>query len=264
MLSLYPYEKLLQATDIRALHTATLNISHALGFASFNYGAYVFPASGDALPDRHAMIRHPDNHIYAIPEVRKPSVMLLTSYPKSWMDRYVEAGYVEIDPTIKHCRNSILPLPWSKADMSSNPLLSAQLFDEARQHDLASGVTLPIHFGMNEFGLLSLASDLKDKKAEELTAATLGQAQLISAYLHESMRKMAFPSLALPTNPLSPRERECLEWAAAGKSGWEISRILSISENTVIFHFNNAKRKLDAVNRRQAIARAISNGLIHP
>lgn len=210
------------------------------------------------------MFRHPDQHIHATPEERKPCVVLLTSYPKTWIDRYVEAGYVEVDPTIKHCRNSILPLPWDKLDTAAAPPQSARLFDEARQHGRAGGVTLPIHCGTKEFGLLSLAFDPREKKAAEITAATLGQAQLIAAYMHEAMRKMAFSSLEPPANPLSPRERECLEWTAAGKTSWEISRILPISENTVIFHLNNAKRKLDAVNRRQAIARAISSGFIRP
>ena len=35
---------------------------------------------------------------------------------------------------------------------------------------------------------------------------------------------------------LSPRELECLKWAAAGKTAWETSIILDISEGTVKFH----------------------------
>jgi len=41
---------------------------------------------------------------------------------------------------------------------------------------------------------------------------------------------------------LSAREQSCLSWTARGKSSWEIGRILSISENTVIYHIKNAMK----------------------
>ncbi|ASY64157.1 hypothetical protein SJ05684_c27260 [Sinorhizobium sojae CCBAU 05684] len=61
---------------------------------------------------------------------------------------------------------------------------------------------------------------------------------------------------------LSSREIECLRWAAAGKSSDEIAIILGISAYTVASYFKSAARKLDAVNRVQAIARAIRMKLI--
>lgn len=54
---------------------------------------------------------------------------------------------------------------------------------------------------------------------------------------------------------LTARERDCLAWVAEGKSDWEISVILGLSESTVRFHVGNARRKLGAVNRAQAAAR---------
>ena len=54
--------------------------------------------------------------------------------------------------------------------------------------------------------------------------------------------------------PLTEREAECLRWAAAGKTNGEIAVILSISENTVRYHFKNILSKLDATSRAQAIA----------
>ncbi|WP_026616414.1 helix-turn-helix transcriptional regulator [Ensifer aridi] len=61
---------------------------------------------------------------------------------------------------------------------------------------------------------------------------------------------------------LSMREIECLRWAAAGKSSDEIAIILGISAYTVSSYFKSATRKLDAVNRMQAIARAMRMKLI--
>jgi DNA-binding CsgD family transcriptional regulator len=54
---------------------------------------------------------------------------------------------------------------------------------------------------------------------------------------------------------LTARERDCLAWVSEGKSDWEISVILGLSESTVRFHVGNARAKLGAVNRAQAAAR---------
>jgi DNA-binding CsgD family transcriptional regulator len=53
---------------------------------------------------------------------------------------------------------------------------------------------------------------------------------------------------------LSPRERECIGWAAEGKSCWEIGQILNISRRTVAFHLDNAKGKLGVRTNIQAVA----------
>ena len=63
---------------------------------------------------------------------------------------------------------------------------------------------------------------------------------------------------------ITKRERECLEWAAIGKSTWDISEIIEVSEACVTFHIENAKRKLHAVNRTHAVVKALMRGLIIP
>ncbi len=55
---------------------------------------------------------------------------------------------------------------------------------------------------------------------------------------------------------LTVREIECLRWSASGKSSEEIAIILKISAHTVNGYLKTAMRKLDAVNRMQAVARA--------
>jgi LuxR family transcriptional regulator, quorum-sensing system regulator CviR len=64
-----------------------------------------------------------------------------------------------------------------------------------------------------------------------------------------------------PVN-ISSREKEVLNWLKMGKSSWEISVILGISERTVNFHVYNIMEKLDAVNRTQVVATAVRIGLI--
>ncbi len=61
---------------------------------------------------------------------------------------------------------------------------------------------------------------------------------------------------------LSAREKDCLRWRATGKSDWEISQILAISERTVKFHLESARAKLGATNTLHAVAKAMNRGLV--
>ena len=63
---------------------------------------------------------------------------------------------------------------------------------------------------------------------------------------------------------LSAREKEILSWAAEGKTDDEISQILTISSNTVRFHWKNIFEKLDANGRIYAVTKAIRLDLISP
>ena len=68
-------------------------------------------------------------------------------------------------------------------------------------------------------------------------------------------RLITFAAPATDEVRLTDRERDALAWVAEGKSDWQISRILGVSETTIRFHVDNARKKLGAVNRAQAVAR---------
>lgn len=61
---------------------------------------------------------------------------------------------------------------------------------------------------------------------------------------------------------LNPREVECLQWAAGGKTDSEIATIIARSHATIRFHIRRAMEKLDAVNRSQAIFKAAQLGYL--
>jgi DNA-binding CsgD family transcriptional regulator len=63
---------------------------------------------------------------------------------------------------------------------------------------------------------------------------------------------------------LTERELEVLTWAARGKSSTNIAVILRISDRTVNFHIDNARRKLGVATRIQAAVKCAVLGLIPP
>jgi DNA-binding CsgD family transcriptional regulator len=62
-------------------------------------------------------------------------------------------------------------------------------------------------------------------------------------------------------HPFSPREVEVLHWLKSGKTSWDMSVIMKISERTVNYHVNNIMHKLNVINRPQAVSEAARFGL---
>lgn len=86
---------------------------------------------------------------------------------------------------------------------------------------------------------------------------------IVSGYLYESLHRLQRHLLQWTSFRLTEREHDCLCWAARGKTAWEISMIMGISERTVNFHLSNCLRKTNSNNRQQAISRCLAVGLIH-
>lgn len=82
-------------------------------------------------------------------------------------------------------------------------------------------------------------------------------------HLDAAMHRMAPASSgsALPVR-LSNREKDVLAWVSRGKSSWEASCILGISENTVKFHLTNIYNKLNVRTRVEAVVKASELQLI--
>ena len=186
---------------------------------------------------------------------------IFTTYPTTWIRRYQEAGHVAADPVVKRITTSNLPILWDADALRSE---RNRVFDEAREHGLATGITIPINGFDHTRALFSVASDEAPERSQRHTDAISGLAVLTALHLHEAVRRLdaSTPEVAAPA--LTAREQECLQWAAVGKTSWEIAHILSVSERTIIFHIGNATKKLGAINRRQAVARALSLRLIAP
>jgi DNA-binding CsgD family transcriptional regulator len=195
----------------------------------------------------------------------KPYLCHISGFPKTWSERYLESGYMQIDPVVAHCMRNVTPLTWSTVEpLAKEDSRIRRFMGEAREFGIRSGISLPVHGLSGEAALLSLTSGEAPEQAQNHIRACLPYVFLVSAYLHEAIRRvMLTEELDLNRAELTEREKECLLWASEGKTSWETAQILNISERTVIFHLQNAAKKLKVVNRQQAVARAVSLGLIN-
>ncbi|HUD85719.1 MAG TPA: response regulator transcription factor [Xanthobacteraceae bacterium] len=85
-------------------------------------------------------------------------------------------------------------------------------------------------------------------------------ATIITARLAGVARTGLWPK----TVALNEREVEVLTWAARGKTSAEIAKILDLTKRTVDFHIDNARAKLGASTRTEAVLKAATGRLIEP
>jgi DNA-binding CsgD family transcriptional regulator len=112
-----------------------------------------------------------------------------------------------------------------------------------------------------EFAILGFERSSPSDEPDDEIAPEPTELKILGEYFHCHMlrRNGVDTSEALV---VSARELDCLRWVAAGKSAWEASVILGISERTVRFHLNSAREKLNCTTTTQAVAKAVSQQLI--
>jgi DNA-binding CsgD family transcriptional regulator len=86
---------------------------------------------------------------------------------------------------------------------------------------------------------------------------------IVSAFLVAWRSISSFPEFRNARQvKLGKRERRVLSWTSQGKTSYEISKILNLSEHTINNYVTNAANKLGTNNRVHTVCRAIMLGLI--
>jgi len=131
---------------------------------------------------------------------------------------------------------------------------------------LHRGITTPIHLPGGRFAAISAIVDRPTANWSKIKSHSNSKLLCLTHIFHEIIHERGFEKeikYSLPIS-LSPREKECLGWAAAGKTSIETAIIIDRSMETVRLHIKNAMLKLSVHNRVHAVAKAVQMGLIEP
>lgn len=189
---------------------------------------------------------------------RQKDHVLLCDWPVEWLERYVARNYVDHDPIVSRMKQLQAPFQWRDASEIKVDHDGEVVMGDAGEFKLKDGLAFPLVTLDGQIVMVSLGGE-----QVEMSGLEFGMISLVSTYaIGRAMQLLTAEGRVIDHIELTPRERECLKWAAEGKSEWEISQILGISEHTSEKHLLNAKFKLGAVNRVQAVAEAIRRGYI--
>jgi DNA-binding CsgD family transcriptional regulator len=185
---------------------------------------------------------------------------LISTYPVAWTTHYLQNHYERLDPVISQMLANREPFKWSLetgTDTITRP--QKQLLSEAAQFGIRYGLTIPIHDGHGPVAGLTFATDQSDTRLQRCRDQDARVLQLMAMFFHAHVRRKLVPVRTVSGVVLSPREFECLEWAAQGKSAWEIGQILGISRHTAVTYLDSAKTKLSVRTIVQAVARLVAS-----
>jgi DNA-binding CsgD family transcriptional regulator len=180
------------------------------------------------------------------------------NWPQELIDRYDASDLFWRSQLIEDLKKTIMPIysgtgMFAQPGNASNSEKLARNFEDLGLHNT---ISFTLHDAILRHYVI-MFSGLRSPPDEQECA------RMVFAVLK------SLDSFSLATEPpladyerLTVREIECLRWSASGKSSEEIAIILHISAHTVNGYLKTAMRKLDAVNRMQAVVRAYRFRLI--
>ena len=182
------------------------------------------------------------------------------SFPKGWVYEYFSRNYHQQSVLTKENFKTYQPQyivnTWNKHQQK------VEIVSLCLNFGIRSGYVhgaQPLMSGQKGSMFVFAGSDMMDDRR---TAVIL---EMVVPHLHQAYYRIGANKKFKYHKPiLTAREKEILDWLKRGKSSWDISIILGISQNTVNFHIYNILRKLKAVIRPKAIAIAVHKGIISP
>jgi DNA-binding CsgD family transcriptional regulator len=241
--------KLVKET-LRRARAGTVLDALVYGTAALGFETFVFAiVANDRRPDAES----------------RPYV--ITNQAEAWIRRYDERAYLEIDPRVELAAEPGYAF-WESRQFEKDP--RHRLFlTEAAAYGIRSGLVVGLCTrDPPSYAMLSLnqAAPTLERWSAEQRSHIAGQASILGKVLSRTMRRflneqeLLFPA---PPMKLNLREREILTLAAAGKTSKEIAGTVGIAKITVDTLVGIILSKMGALNRNQAIAKAISNKLIY-
>jgi LuxR family transcriptional regulator, activator of conjugal transfer of Ti plasmids len=190
---------------------------------------------------------------------------LISSYPKSWTSRYLHLKYHRLDPVVIRARSEHTLFVWRGTESTvSVRMEQRKFFDEAATFGIRSGITVPVRGGFGRTAAFTLATDDSHMQPERLLATSSDVVQLLGLYFHTHLPERLLAKMGGPISQtrLTPRETQCLAWAARGKTVSDTAVLMSISPRTVTYYLEKARQRLGAASITHCVARAMRLGLL--
>lgn len=194
-----------------------------------------------------------------------PRLHFIYTAPTGWRDT-IENAVLAGEPhnMVRHSSLLLPPVGWSaQGHLAGHTIVD----DLAREHvrrmsawNIRSGILSPVSAPEIEWGGLALFSSEPRSYADldrVMPVCTLYAINFCFWYLQIAVRRDRGKR-----SMLTNREKDCLQYAANGKTSGEIGIILGISARTVEGYINTACAKLNTRGRQAAISKATELQLI--
>jgi LuxR family transcriptional regulator, quorum-sensing system regulator SolR len=176
----------------------------------------------------------------------EPRFLLLDTFDEGLRDEY------------RHSRRRMKSWDGSDVDIFDWPVTRNVSGDRAPQKVLFNALTVQLHANAGCLAYFTVLVHAKQRLRQPIRLLCLAHLAHCQIYRHleESSRRKV--------EALSPRELDVIAWSADGKTSSEMATLLGVSENTVKFHFKNAKEKLGSSSKASSVVKAALLGMLSP
>jgi len=183
---------------------------------------------------------------------------VITNWPADFLTEYDMASLLTTSPVFERLRNAAVPVFYDVHIVARerDPKTVQLASDLFIRFGMPRGACFPVHDAAGNRGAVCLCGEMPAFSFQDMVLL-----QYLSSHVFNRLAEIRDLD-ARVTETLTEREIECLTWTAAGKTSVEIAEIMSLSEHTINHYLNRATRKLDTVNRTQAVAKALRLNLI--
>lgn len=182
------------------------------------------------------------------------------SYPDEWIKLYWQNGYFEVDPVFQTALNKPGTQHWGTTYRGGTSPKQQEFMATAKEFGLVDGITTG-----SADPACRVATFCSFASASSVDAARyVPLIEYFGRYVHMALLRTApakAQSMDRCVKKLTLRELTILNWVKNGKTNWEISQIIGVTERTIRFHVESIFSKLDVTSRSQAVATAIEHGL---
>lgn len=177
-------------------------------------------------------------------------------------------GAILADPQLQagdkfpdYCKNNVRPLVWQCQPTKLEDPDERRFFGLAADFGVTGGITIPIHqMDRSTYGNLTLFFNQDSGNWLDQLNTSSSDLHVATLYLHTRLSDIQPSHKDVPV--LSPREQDCILFLAHGFQTAQIADRLTLSDATVNEYIQNARRKLNARTRSEAVALAVRMGLV--
>ena len=181
--------------------------------------------------------------------------------PQAYSQAAKNLGETRRDPVLTQLMASTAPVLYDQQTYVSAGV--GELWEVQSPFGYRTGIAVKLHLPGNKHFLLGVdREEALPRSGAELMPVVAGL-QLLAAHALTAADRLLSASDGTQKMPkLTRRELDVLGWTSQGKTAWEVSVILGMSEKTVNFHLGNAMRKLGVTSKHQAVLKCVAAGLL--
>jgi len=185
--------------------------------------------------------------------------LVLSNHPSDYLDAFIRTGAYVDAPMVKWAIDNVGVASWRHiqdraraGDLSEAELRVIEL---NQRHGLIAGYSISFRNAtVRTKGAIGLcAHKCSQDHVDSIWTSYGREIEMLCRLAHLKLTSLPSPA---PSRPLTPRQREVLEWVGVGKTTQDIALLMGVTNATVEKHLRLAREALSVETTAQAVLKA--------